>query len=156
MSVRVADRGESKTEYLEAARVLAVKVGKIAGNAPHKYKASFCDHMIKTTLDIYCHLQVAQSIYVACGANAERDYAQRRTHLKEARGLVNHVSATARVYFGVVVDCDGYNREKALKQQHSIGDICSRLAALVDGTIEWDAANIRKIRKKVQSLTVGI
>ena len=151
MSVKVADRGESKTEYIEAARVLAVKVGKVMGNAPHKYKASFGDHMIKTALDIYGHLQVAQSVYVVYSANAEQDYAQRRGHLKEAEGLINHISATARVYFGIVVDCDSYDKEKALRQQHSIGDMCSRLAALVDGTIEWDSTNIRKIRRKAQA-----
>lgn len=149
MSVKVADRGESKTEYIEAARRLAVEVGRIMANGPKKYGASHGDHIVKSALKIYEHCQIAQSIWVAKGGNAEADYEQRRWHLKEAKGLVNHVSAAVKVYFDIAKGCDKYDAKKATSQMHRVGDMCSRLSALLSGTIEWDASHMREIRRKM-------
>lgn len=147
MSVRVADRGKSLTQYLEESRRLAVKVGKITANGPRKYRASHGDHLNKCALDAYMHCQVAQGIWVRKGPNAERNYEQRTSHLVEARGLVRHVAAAVKLYFDLVKDCDGYSAEKATRSMHSVGDMCSRLDALIDGILKWDAENIRRIRK---------
>lgn len=147
MSVRMADRGESKTEYLEAARQLAVDVSKVMANGPHKYKANHGDHLVKAVLEVYEHLQIAQSIWVAKGGNMEADHAQRRHHLKEAKGLVNHVAAATKVYFDVMKGCDDYDRGRASKRQQRIGERCARLSALISGVIEWDGEHLRKLRK---------
>ena len=149
MSVRASERSESKTEYIEAARRLAVEVSKIMANGPKKYGASHGDHIVKSVLSIYEHCQIAQSIWVAKGGNAEADHTQRRWHLKEAKGLVNHVAAAVKVYFDVVKDSDKYEPEKATRQMHRVGDMCSRLSALLSGTIDWDAQHMREIRKKM-------
>lgn len=149
MSVKVADRGKSYTEYLEESRRLAVEVGKMLANGPKKYRASHGDHIVRCALEAYEHCQMAQSIWVAKGPNAEADYAQRRHHLKEAKGLTFHIAAAAKVYFDIAKGCDGYDPVKASSRMQRVGDMCSRLAALIDGTLKWDADNIRKIRSAV-------
>lgn len=150
MSVRVADRGKSLTQYLEEARRLAVKVAKVTANGPKKYRASHGDHLNKCALDVYMHCQIAQGIWVVSGPNVERNYDQRERHLAEARGLTRHIGAAAKLYFDVVKDCDGYDPDKATRAMASIGDMCARMDALLAGTMEWDAENIRRIRAKAK------
>lgn len=146
MSVRVAERGASRTEYLEAARKLAVDVSQITANGPKKYRMSHGDHMVQTALKIYEHVQIAQSIYVAKGTNMERDHAQRRWHLKEAKGLANHLCGIADVYFALVMKCDGCDRKKAVARLERIGKQCARLIKLLGGVMDWDSNHIRKLK----------
>lgn len=148
MSVRVAERGASRTEYLEAARRLAVDISQITANGPKKYRMSHADHMVQTALKIYENAQVAQSIYVVKGVNMESDHAQRRWHLKEAKGLVNHLCGVADVYFSLVMKCDGCDKKKAVARLERVGKQAARLSKLLSGVMEWDSNHIRKLKGK--------
>lgn len=74
MSVAVEDRGESKVEYLEVARQISKRTAQMTANGPKKYAATYGDHLMRLSLQMFTHADIANSIYVTC----ESDFEQRR------------------------------------------------------------------------------
>ena len=161
MTVRVSDREESSCQYAESAKELAVRMVQIVTNGPKKYLVSYGDHLIRCTQDLYMHCQIANGIYPTRGPNLCNDYEQRRGHLLEARGLVDHVCSTAKIYLdlpiGTLDDLDESDPDyearrrkieklkvKNSNRKQEVGRRCARLAKLLNGVIRSDYDRFRK------------
>lgn len=161
MTVRVSDREESSCQYADSAKELAVRVGQIVVNGPKKYLMSHGNHLICCSQDLYMHCQIANGIYPTRGPNLRSDYEQRRKHLLEARGRVDHVCSSAKIFLdlssGNIADLDESDpsyeakrrkieRDKARnsKRKQEVGRRCARLAKLLNGVIRSDYERFRK------------
>lgn len=161
MSVRISDRSESSCQYMAAAGQLASRIGQIVVNGPRKYLMSHGDHLVRTSLDLYMHCQVANSIYMGKGPNFQRDYELRRRHLLEARGMVDHLCAAADIFLGLsACGCEEpdegdpeYERKirkaqkaraKNTKRKHEVGKMCLELKRLLSGVIRSDYERFKK------------
>lgn len=159
MTVKVADREESSCQYMECAKNLAVRVGEIVVNGPRKYLMSHGDHLIRVTSELYMHCQIANSIYMGNGPNIAHDYSVRRTHLLEARGMVDHVCSEMKIYLDLTAKVDGTNDPKArqkaakIKKKNSerkaeIGRRCSELSNMLGGVIKSDYERVKRYNQK--------
>lgn len=109
MSVNVEDRDESKVEYLETARQISKRTAQMVANGPHKYMGTYGDHLMRCSLQMFTHADIANSIYVTCQA----DFEQRRKHLLEARGMCFSIESTAKLYTDLVTAAGTVARDKA-------------------------------------------
>lgn len=134
MSVAVEDRDESKVEYLEVARQISKRTAQMTANGPKKYAATYGDHLMRLSLQMFTHADIANSIYVTC----ESDFEQRRKHLIEARGLCFSVESTAKLYTDLVADAGTVSKEKAHGRLADIARLCHKERGLIKGVIDSD------------------
>ncbi len=134
MSVKVEDRSESKVEYLETARQISKRTAQMVANGPKKYLATYGDHLMRCSLQLFTHVDVANSIYVT----RESDYEQRRKHLLEARGMCYSIESTAKLYTDLVTAADSVGREKAYGRLADIARLCHKERGLIRGVLESD------------------
>lgn len=134
MSVKVEDRSESKVEYLETARQISKRTAQMVANGPHKYLATYGDHLMRCSLQLFTHVDVANSIYVT----RESDYEQRRKHLLEARGMCYSIESTAKLYTDLVTATDSAGREKAYGRLADIARLCHKERGLIRGVLDSD------------------
>lgn len=134
MSVKVEDRSESKVEYLETARQISMRTAQMVANGPKKYLATYGDHLMRCSLQLFTHVDVANSIYVT----RESDYEQRRKHLLEARGMCYSIESTAKLYTDLVTAADSVGREKAYGRLADIARLCHKERGLIRGVLESD------------------
>lgn len=109
MSVNVEDRTESKVEYLEVARQISKRTAQMVANGPKKYMSTYGDHLMRCSLQMFTHADIANSIYVTCQA----DFEQRRKHLIEARGMCFSIESTAKLYTDLITAAGTAARDKA-------------------------------------------
>lgn len=134
MSVKVEDRSESKVEYLETARQISKRTAQMVANGPKKYLATYGDHLMRCSLQLFTHVDVANSIYVT----RESDYEQRRKHLLEARGMCYSIESTAKLYTDLVTAADSVGREKAYGRLADIARLCHKERGLIRGVLDSD------------------
>ena len=134
MTVWVEDRSESKVEYLETARQLSKRTAQMVANGPRKYLTTYGDHLMRLSLQLYTHVDVANSIYVT----SEADPQQRRKHLLEARGMAYSVESTAKLYTDLVAEAGTVPREKAYGRLADIARLCHKERGLIKGILESD------------------
>ena len=134
MSVKVEDRSESKVEYLETARQISMRTAQMVANGPKKYLATYGDHLMRCSLQLFTHVDVANSIYVT----RESDYEQRRKHLLEARGMCYSIESTAKLYTDLVTAADSVGREKAYGRLADIARLCHKERGLIRGVLDSD------------------
>lgn len=134
MSVKVEDRSESKVEYLETARQISKRTAQMVANGPKKYLATYGDHLMRCSLQLFTHVDVANSIYVT----RESDYEQRRKHLLEARGMCYSIESTAKLYTDLVTAADSAGREKAYGRLADIARLCHKERGLIRGVLDSD------------------
>ena len=130
----VEDRSESKVEYLETARQLSKRTAQMVANGPRKYLTTYGDHLMRLSLQLYTHVDVANSIYVT----SEADPQQRRKHLLEARGMAYSVESTAKLYTDLVAEAGTVPREKAYGRLADIARLCHKERGLIKGILESD------------------
>ena len=164
VTVKVADREESSCQYMECAKNLAVRVGEIVVNGPRKYLMSHGDHLIRIASELYMHCQIANSIYMGNGPNIMHDYNVRRTHLLEARGMVDHVCSEMKIYLDLTAKVDGTNgdskkadenrrkKQREAKRKNSarkadIGNRCSELSNMLSGVIKSDWERVKSYNR---------
>lgn len=134
MAVRVEDRSESKVEYLEVARQISKRTAQMVANGPKKYLATYGDHLMRCSLDMFRHADIGNSIYVTC----EADYELRRKHLVEARGLAFAIESAAKLYTDLVTGTDSVGRDKAYGRLADIARLCHRERGLIKGVLDSD------------------
>lgn len=134
MSVKVEDRTESKVEYLEVARQISKRTAQMVANGQRKYLATYGDHLMSCSFQMFMHVVVANSIYVTC----QSDYDSRRGHLREAKGLAFAIEFTAKLYTDLVVSAGTVAKEKAYGRLADIGRLCHKERGLIKGVMESD------------------
>lgn len=134
MSVKVEDRSESKVEYLETARQISKRTAQMVANGPKKYLATYGDHLMRCSLQLFTHVDVANSIYVT----RESDYEQRRKHLLEARGMCYSIESTAKLYTDLVAEAGTADRERAYGRLADIARLCHKERGLIRGVLDSD------------------
>lgn len=92
MSVRVADRGESKVQFLHNAMLIEVETLRRCEKIPNRYSLTYANNLIRHSIDGYDSLKKANSIYLNCKA----DVAARKALIDAARAsyqcLISQVS----------------------------------------------------------------
>ena len=134
MSVRAADRDESKVEYLEVARQISKRTAQMVANGPKKYQTTYGDHLMQLSLQMFTHTDIANSIYVSY----QSDYEQRRNHLVEAKGLAFSIESTAKLYTDLVSDRGSVAKEKAYGRLADIARLCHKERGLLKGVLDSD------------------
>lgn len=134
MSVNVEDREESKVEYLETARQISKRTAQMVANGPHKYLSTYGDHLMRCSLQLFTHADIANSIYVT----RESDFEQRRKHLLEARGMCFSIESTAKLYTDLVTAAGTVARDKAYGRLVDIARLCHKERGLIKGVMDAD------------------
>ena len=142
MSVPSWKRKMSTVEYLHKSFELAKTIGQIVNNKPKKYKANYGDKLIKDSLDILTHCQIANSIYIAKDA-PQINIELRREHLMEARGLAENLATTAYLFLELVKSCDGVDIDQLYRQEERIGEATSEVVKLISGVLKSDSERIK-------------
>lgn len=134
MSVKASERDESKVEYLEVARQISKRTAQMVANGPKKYHMTYGDHLMRLSLQMFTHADMANSIYVTC----QQDYEQRRKHLIEAKGLAFSIESTAKLYTDLVSSAGTISKEKAYGRLADIGRLCHKERGLLKGVLDSD------------------
>lgn len=134
MTVPVEDRTESKVEYLEVARQISLKTARMTANGPRKYAPTYGDHLMRLSLQLFTHADIANSIYVT----SEADLEQRRKHLLEARGICFSVESTAKLYCDIIAAGSIEAKEKAHSRLAVIARLCHKERGLIKGVMDSD------------------
>ena len=159
MSVPVQDREQSTAQFVETARMLNVDIAQIVANGPKKYMMTYGDRLINLALDVYSETVQANTIHPSKGVRAEHDYLLRRAHLMEARGKTYAVAALAQIYFEVLKNARGLQRNKGeivesdekiarrsklVSRMERIGAICDKEIRLLNGVLKSDTDRFRR------------
>ena len=134
VSVNVEDRDESKVEYLEVARQISKRTAQMVANGPHKYLTTYGDHLMRCSLNMFTHADVANSIYVTC----QVDFEARRKHLLEARGMCFSIESTAKLYADLITAAGTVGKEKAYGRLADIARLCHKERGLIKGVLDSD------------------
>ena len=134
MSVNVEDRAESKVEYLEVARQISKRTAQMVANGPKKYMSTYGDHLMRCSLQMFTHADIANSIYVTC----QSDFEQRRKHLIEARGMCFSIESTAKLYTDLITAAGTAARDKAYGRLADIARLCHKERGLIKGVMDSD------------------
>ena len=134
VTVRVEDRQESKVEYLDTARQISKRTAQMVANGPHKYLSTYGDHLMRCSLQLFTHVDIANSIYVT----TEADLQQRRKHLLEARGMAYSVESTAKLYTDLVTEAGTAAKDKAYGRLADIARLCHKERGLIKGVLDSD------------------
>ena len=148
MSVRVEDRGESKTNYVYQTYQLAIRVGKLVANKPKKYRMNYGDHIIELSLRAWEHTQEANNIYMTKDTSIT-DYKLRRKYLLMARGEIKHLSSAVSLFLDLTLgetasDSKSMNAEKTMQTKAEIGGKCSEIIKMINGVINHDRLLVDK------------
>ena len=146
VSVKLCDRSDSKTQFLEELRKLNVRIGQIVVNGPRKYAASHGDHLVRCALEAYKHAQIANKTNYQRGRNVEQAYRIRREHFNEARGLVEHIGSAAKVYFDLMenIDGGGKDKKKASGRMEDVGMMCNKIIGMLSAVMKSDTERYRE------------
>ena len=154
MSVQTWKRKVSNAEYVYQVYQLNIRLGEILVNKPQKYKTNYTDEIVKAALSALDHLQTVDGIYLSKYA-LEQDFLQRRKHLLEARGKIEHIATACFVYLEIVRKHDYAQQQddrlyaKLYDQELEIGELCETCYKLISGVIKADAELYRQyIRPK--------
>lgn len=116
MSVRVADRTESKMSFVYETMNLCEIVSKVVANKPKKYKQNWGDKIIETSLEAWRLTQMANSIYV-CKSTPIEDIKLRHEWLITAKANIDWLSSLFTInsynsWRGYAKKCDSYKTIK--------------------------------------------
>lgn len=158
MSVPTWKRKLSSAEYIYQIYQLNIRLGEILVNKPQKYKANYTDEIVKTALRALGHAQTADSIYLSKYSN-EEDYRQRRRHLLEARGDIEHIATSCYIFLEIVRKHDYASQSdrndrlyaKLSDQEMEIGEKCESCYRLLSGVLKSDSETFKKYIKERQS-----
>lgn len=114
MSVPKWKRTTSKTGFIKYLMDLNIRLGKIVGNKPKKYKQNYGDHLIKIGLSALEHAEIGNSIYMTADT-PEADYLMRRKCFAAARGEINHLSTAAYIFLEICKTSNEVRTDKILK-----------------------------------------
>lgn len=134
MTVKVEDRQESKVEYLDTARQISKRTAQMVANGPKKYLATYGDHLMRCSLQMFMHADIANSIYVTY----ECDFEQRRKHLIEARGMCFSIESAAKLYTDLITAAGTVARDKAYGRLADIARLCHKERGLLKGVMDSD------------------
>ena len=146
MSVPTWKRSTSSADYIYYCFELNCKLGEIVMKKETKYRKTYGDHLIKTGLEALSHLQVANSIFIGKTAT-EAEFRQRRAHLKEAAGLLEHLSTTAYIFIELVRNNGQESNQKLNNQEEYIGSKVEAIIRKTKGIIKSDAQIYKKYIK---------
>lgn len=122
---------------------LNIRLGKIVGNKPKKYKQNYGDHLIKVGLSALEHAEMGNSIFMT-EKTTEADYQMRRKYFAAAKGEINHLSTAAYIFLEI---CKGSNEvriDKILKEEEYIGSVCTDISKSLSGVMRSDKKLMRK------------
>lgn len=143
MSVPAWKRGTSQTDFLRYLMELNIRLGKIVGNKPKKYKQNYGDHLIKTALSALKHAEVANSIYISSSISPE-DFAIRRGNFETARGEVDHLATAAYIFLEICKESHETSIQKVMKEEEYIGSMCEDISKSLSGVLKSDKRRISK------------
>lgn len=102
MTVRKADRGESKLEVLNLSRNLAVHTIRLCKNEeafPKRQRWVFTKRIVDDALDVYECVRMANSTLLSGGPTLEADYQFRRARQVEAHAKLNSLMSLIDLAF---------------------------------------------------------
>lgn len=134
MSVKASERDESHVEYLEVARQISKRAAQMVANGPKKYIMTYGDHLMRLSLQLFTHADIANSIYVT----RTSDYELRRKHLLEAKGAAFSIESTAKLYTDLVCSAGSVSKDKAYRRLCDIASLCHKERGLLKGVLESD------------------
>lgn len=143
MSVPSWKRSVSKSEYIRMLYDLNVRIGQIVMNKPKKYRGSYADMLIKSSLEALKYAQVANSIFMAASTPNE-DYTLRRKCLLQARGMVENIATTSQIFLELYRNADREESEKIYREEAYIGESCGEIVRKISGVLKSDASIFRK------------
>lgn len=143
MSVPSWKRSASKSEYIRLLHDLNVRIGQIVANKPKKYRGSYGDMLIKSSLDALKHAQIANSIFMTASTKAA-DYDLRRQHLLLARGMVENIATVSQIFLEICRKADRESSAKIYKEEAYIGETCGILQKKISGVLKSDAALMKR------------
>ena len=97
MAVPSSARRTSGMQYIETARVLAREILGFANRLPKRLARRISDPLFDHAREALYHLQTANRVYVVSDA----DYNQRRAHLLEAIGHIDHVATLLDICYEI-------------------------------------------------------
>ena len=139
MSVPSWKRSESKSEYIRLLHDLNIRIGQIVMNKPKKYRGSYADMLINTSLEALKYAQTANSIFMTGNTSVE-DFSLRRKYLLSARGAVENIATVSQIFVDICRKADRENAEKIYKEQAYIGESCMMIHKKISGVLKNDAA----------------
>lgn len=143
MSVPRWKRTTSKTDFIRYLMDLNIRLGKIVGNKPKKYKQNYGDHLIKIGLSALEHAEIGNSIYMTADTQ-EADYLMRRKCFAAARGEINHLSTAAYIFMEICKNSNEVRADKILKEEEYIGSMCADISKSLSGVMRSDKKLMRK------------
>ena len=143
MSVPSWKRSESKSEYIRLLYDLNVRIGQIVANKPKKYRTSYGDMLVRSSLDALKHAQIANSIFMTASTGRE-DYLLRRQHLLLARGTVENIATIGQIFLEICRKADKESAAKIYREEACIGETCGTLQKKISGVLKSDAALMKR------------
>ena len=127
MSVPTSERETSSIQYIETARKLAHEVLAYSTRVPKRYWQRLSNPLFNHATETYYHVQCANRIY----AKSDSDYDNRRNHLLDALGNLDHVAALLDIAF----DVQNNPNENAFGQ---LAGLIDRERKLIGGVMRHD------------------
>lgn len=97
MAVPTSERETSYMQYVETARKLARMVFGFSNRLPKRLAQRLSNPLCNHATETYYHVQAANNVYI----RNEADYQQRRYHLTEALGHLDHVGSLLDISYDV-------------------------------------------------------
>lgn len=139
-NVRVNQRHESRVQYLDTARELAVNTLSCVKRMPKSYRLILTMKLSELANDIYIEVCIANSIYPKSPAAV----AQRAQHLNVASGKIDALDGLA----GIALDCIGIKDKPAEPTEPTkmteyawahLGELLDKEKALINKVLKSDA-----------------
>lgn len=137
MSVPAWERDKSKTDFIRLLMELNIRMGKIVGNKPKKYKQNYGDHLVKTCLEALKHAEIANSVYIA-ESTPQSDLELRKRYFEIARGEVKHIGTAALIFLEICKESKEEKVSRIMKEEEYIGSMCADISKSISGVVKSD------------------
>lgn len=114
-------------QYVETARRLTKNILSYCARIPKRHQQRLANPLFNHASEAHYHTQCANRVYVKSGA----EYEERRTHLREALGHIDHVASLLDIAFDV--------QEKPNENVYAeLAEQIDKERALIKGVMEKD------------------
>lgn len=114
-------------QYIDTAIKLATHVLRYSCRIPKRYGQKLANPLVNHATEVLYHVQCANRIYV----KSDSDFEQRRNHLHDARGELDHVAALLDIAYAI--------EEKPNQNVYlELAEKIDKERALIQGVMEKD------------------